>query len=54
METIKPEFLKEKKTIYDRVNIIYFWKVQVQSEKCNVIKISSEVMKVSSSPKPNG
>ena len=31
LEAIKPEFLKKIKT-YDRVNIIYFWKVQVQPE----------------------
>ena len=49
LEAIKPVFLKKiKKKIYDRINIIYIF------GKCDVIKNSSDIIKVSSSSKPKG
>ena len=48
---LNPMFFRKLKK-YDRVNIIYFWKGQVQSKCVTSSKHSSDVIKVSSSSKP--
>ena len=48
---LNPNFLRKLKR-YDRVNIICFWKGQVQPESVTSSKHSSDVIKVLSSSKP--